>query len=98
MWSARLDARVREPVSVLKIEECSTRAEEILIEPDRFLAKALISEVVMESEPVRVLRSETWWVSVEDEPKVATKYSAAPFKSVAPTLSELVRDLPMPFV
>jgi hypothetical protein len=49
---------VSEPVKVLKIEECSTRTEDKLTEPDRLLAKPLISDPTMESEPVNVLNSE----------------------------------------
>ncbi len=49
---------VSDPVSVLKNEVCSTRVEERLNEPDRFLAKPLTSEPARDNEPVRVLDSE----------------------------------------
>jgi hypothetical protein len=46
------------PVSVLKIEECSTRIEDKASEAERFLGKLLISEPVMEKEPFKVLNME----------------------------------------
>ena len=49
---------VRDPVSILKNEVCSTRVEERPNEPDRFLAKPLTSEPARDNEPVRVLDSE----------------------------------------
>jgi hypothetical protein len=57
-WLTKLEDMVSEPVKVLKIEECSTRTEDKLTEPDRLLAKPLISDPTMESEPVNVLNSE----------------------------------------
>jgi len=49
---------VRDPVSVLKNEVCSTRVEERPDEPDRLLAKPLTSEPARDNDPVRVLDSE----------------------------------------
>ena len=46
------------PVSVLKIEECSTRTEDKASEAERFFGKLLISEPVMDKEPVKVLNME----------------------------------------
>jgi len=54
----RLEDMVSEPVRLLKIEECSTRTENKLTEPDRLLAKPLISEPARSMEPVNVLNSE----------------------------------------
>ena len=54
----RFEDMVSEPVKLLKIEECSTRTEDKLTEPDRLLAKPLISEPARNSEPVNVLNSE----------------------------------------
>jgi len=53
-----LEVAVNELVNVLKIEECSTRAEDELNEPDMLLARPLISDPVRNSEPVNVLNSE----------------------------------------
>jgi len=49
---------VRDPVSVLKNEVCSTRVEERPDEPDRLLARPLTSEPARDNDPVRVLDSE----------------------------------------
>jgi hypothetical protein len=57
-WLTRFEEMVSEPVKALRIEECSTRTEDKLTEPDRLLAKPLISDPTMESEPVNVLNSE----------------------------------------
>jgi hypothetical protein len=46
------------PVSVLKIEECSTRTEDNASEAERFLGKLLISEPATDKEPVKVLNLE----------------------------------------
>jgi hypothetical protein len=54
----RLDDMVSEPAKALRIEECSTRTEDRLNEPDRLLARPLISEPARNSEPVSVLNSE----------------------------------------
>ena len=57
-WLTRLEDMISEPVKALKIEECSTRTEDKPTEPDRLLARLLISEPTMESEPVNALNSE----------------------------------------
>ncbi len=49
----RIEDMVSEPVKVLKIEECSTRTEDRLTEPDRLLAKPLTSELVENNKPVK---------------------------------------------
>jgi hypothetical protein len=54
----RLEDKDSEPVKALKIEECSTRTEDKPTEPDRLLARPLISEPTMEREPVNALNSE----------------------------------------
>lgn len=58
MRSVTLEAAVNVPVSVLKIEECSTRTEDNAREAERFLGKLLISELAMVKEPVKVLNME----------------------------------------
>lgn len=58
MRSVTLMAVVNEPVSVLKIEECSTSTEANVSDAERFLGKPLISEPLMVKEPVNVLNSE----------------------------------------
>jgi hypothetical protein len=86
------------PVSVLKIEECSTRTEDRLSEPDRLLAKPLISKPAKESEPVSVLNMEACSVTVEDEPREPIKNSTRPLDPEITRPSEPVRDLPIPLV
>jgi len=98
MCSLRFDVAVSEPVKVLKIDECSTRTEDKPNEPDRPLAKPLISEPARESEPVSVLVSEKCSVIVEDEPKEPVKNSTRPLNTVVTKPSESLRDLPMPLV
>jgi len=49
---------VNVPVSVLKMEECSTRPEDKASEAERFLGKLLISELAIDKEPVKVLNME----------------------------------------
>jgi hypothetical protein len=46
------------PVNVLKTEECPTRTEDMANEAERLLGKLLISELAMDSEPVKVLKIE----------------------------------------
>ena len=58
MCSVTLEAVVNVPVSVLKIEECSTRTEDKASEAERFLEKLLTSEPAMDKEPVKVLNME----------------------------------------
>jgi len=70
-----LEAAVNVPVSVLKIEECSTSTEDRASEAERFLGKLLISEPAMDKEPVKVLNMEACSVMVEDEPRKPVKNS-----------------------
>jgi hypothetical protein len=46
------------PVSILKVEKCSTRTEDKASEAERFLGKPLTSEPAMDKEPVKVLNME----------------------------------------
>ena len=58
MCSVAPRAVVNVPVSVLKIEECSTSTDANVSDAERFFGKPLISEPLMVKEPVNVLSSE----------------------------------------
>jgi hypothetical protein len=95
-WSTWLVVTVKELVKVLKIEECSTEAEDKLVDPDRFLARPLTSEPVRNSEPVNVLKSEAWAVVIELNPRIPVNNSTRPLDPEIARPSEPVNDLPMP--
>ena len=58
MCSVTLAAVVKAPISVLKIEEWSASTDANVSDAERFLGKLLISELLMDREPVKVLNSE----------------------------------------
>ena len=68
----------REPVRVLKIEACSPPFEARLKDPDRFLAKLLISDPGMKIEPIRVLNSVSCLVTLADRPTSAVRALPTP--------------------
>lgn len=77
--SARPDTRDMEPVRVLKNELCSPLLMTMPREPDRFFAKLLTSEPVIDSEPDSVLESESCLERLEDEPSDALRALPIPF-------------------
>ena len=64
---------VNEPTTVLKNDDCFENTETRPKEPERVLGNDLVSEPVKETEPVRVLNSETRSTRLDAKPSDALR-------------------------